>query len=46
MNKANTNHALREISGGDGSIGGKVRLEDQRNLERYSEEGFGTNRSG
>jgi len=35
-----------EISGGNGSIGERGRRKTKENLERYSEEGFETNRSG
>jgi len=35
-----------EISGGNGSIGEKESRKKRENLERYSEKGFGTTRSG
>jgi len=35
-----------EISGGSGSNGVKESRKTKENLERYSEEGFGINRSG
>jgi len=35
-----------EISEGNGSIGEKESRKTKENLERYSEEGFGTNRNG
>jgi len=35
-----------EISGGNGSIGEKGSRKTKENLKRYSEEGFGINRSG